>query len=75
MPTTREFRWAVLDKYLAANPYVRFSLARGRVTGGGQMWQAVLFKETGPVVARASNPERTPALEALMAQIAKAVAR
>lgn len=71
MPTTREFRWAVLEKYLTANPYVRFSLARGRVSGGAQMWQAVLFKETGPVVARASNPDRVAALEALIAQVAK----
>jgi hypothetical protein len=71
MPTSREFRWEVLEKYLAANPYVRFSLSRGRVTGGGQMWQAVLFKETGPVVARASHPERTPALEGLLAQVVK----
>lgn len=68
--TTREFRWAALDKYLVANPYVRFSLARGRVSGGTQMWQAVLFKETGPIVAKASNPDRTAALESLVAQVA-----
>lgn len=71
MTKTREFRWAMLDRYLDANPYVRFSLARGRVSGGGQMWQALLYKETGPVVARASNPDRVAALEALIAQVAK----
>lgn len=65
----QEFNWDQLHRYLDANPYMRFSISCYRGGAGERTWQAVIFKETGAIVARGREGDRVEALLAMMKEL------
>lgn len=60
--------WAALDKLLEDNRYMRFSIDTYRNFDDARkrMWNAVLFKENGQLLARAYGDTREEALSGML---------
>lgn len=67
--------WEALDEYLASDRYMRFALDSHRDWDDcrRRAWQAVIFMESGKIVARATSDTRDGAMREVLKKAGKDV--